>query len=119
MGKLTIPPPESCIAERAGMKLYIKPFREEMPLYRGIKLMCADPFFRGRRAAHLTWIVHLGRCKGGGDCWILEQHAPELRKWIESECAKELNAQYLIDALGIEQAEYDALVAAEQAKYKK
>jgi hypothetical protein len=119
MPEIAIPDIATRIAFRPGVSLYAKDFREEMPLYRNVKLITAEPFFKARRSAHLTWIVHMGRCRGGGDCWILEQHNPELRKWIEQQCAEVFDAQYVMDTLGIEQAEYDALVAAEQAKYKK
>jgi len=119
MPKLIIPDPDSCIGERPGVKLYVRDFRDEMPLYRNVKIICEAPWFKGRKAANLTWIVHMNRCRSGGDCWLLEQHAPELRKWIEMICATELNPAYLMDALGINQQEYDELVAAEHAKYAK
>ncbi len=119
MPLLTFPPIESRIAHKPDFDLYVKDFREDMPLYRGIKLMTGKPWIDRRRSAHLTWIVHLGRCKGGGDCWLMEQHNKELRQWIEAACAIELNAESVMDNLGIDQAEYDALVAAEAAKYKK
>ena len=119
MPEIKIPPLEARIAIRPGAAIYAKEMREEYPLYRGIKVITDEPFYHTRRSAHLTWIVHLGRCKGGGDCWLLEQHNRELREWIESECALNFDASYVMDSLGIEQEEYDQLVKEEQSKYKK
>lgn len=119
MPKLITPPDDACIGERPGIKLYLLDFHEDAPLYRNIKIICDAPWYKGRKAANLSWIVHMNRCRGGGDCWLLEQHKPELRKWIELICATELNADYVIEMLGINREEYDAIVAAEQAKYAK
>lgn len=116
--RIIVPDPDSRFATKDGLDLYAKDFRGDMPLYRNIKLLAAEPYHQGRRTAHLTWIVHMGRCRGGADAWLLQQHRPEIRAWIEQECAAVFDAQYVQDTLGIDAAEYALLVDAEHAKYK-
>lgn len=119
MAYIKMPDAECLIAERPGVRLYMGDMREDYPLYRNIRLITEAPFIRARRSAHMVWIVHLARLRGGGDCWILEQHNPELRQWIESECAKVFDAQYVMDTFGLDAAEYADLVRTETDKYNK
>lgn len=109
--------PDSLIAEYPGVKAYAKDIRDQYPLYRGVKLMADGPTLAGRRTAHLTWVVHLARFRSGGDGWRLLQQSPEIITWLAAECAKQFDANYVGYTFGLDGAEYEALVAAEEAKY--
>lgn len=111
--------PESLICERDGVQVYAKEFREDFPLYRELKLISKEPWFQARRTAHPVWIVHQKRLRKGGDGWRLQQARPDLHAWIEAECALSFDAQYVQDTIGCSAEEYEALVEAENKKYKK
>lgn len=111
--------PEAQLSERDGIKLYMQDFNEDYPLYRKVKMVSDVPLFMQRRTAHLTWIVHLKRLQRGGDCWRLLQARPDLIQWVEAECAQSFDPQYVQDTIGCSAEEYEALVEAENKKYKK
>ena len=111
--------PEAMIAERDGIKLYMRDIIEDYPLYRKLKLVSQGPIYAQRRTAHVTWIVHLIRLQRGGDSWRLCQARPDLYDWITAECALSFGPDYVQDTFGLTPDEYQALVEAENKKYKK
>ena len=111
--------PDALICEREGVKVYAKELREEYPLYREVKMITTAPWFMSRRTAHFVWIVHQKRLRKGGDGWRLCQVRPDLYDWITAECALSFDPRYVQDTIGCSEAEYQALVEAENKKYKK
>jgi hypothetical protein len=118
-GRIVVPDPESTVAYHSELRatLYMKDLREEFPLYRYLKVITQKPWAAGKRTAHLTWIVHHKRLQRGGDSWRLLQASPAMYAWIEAECAKAFDAQYVKDTFGLDDAGYLELVAREEAKY--
>lgn len=116
--RITLPDPDTRIGRHeSGAELYAKDLRDEFPLYRELKLITPRAWQGGRRTAHLSWIVHCARLRSGGDAWQLAQHHPALHAWILECAAAVFDASYVKDTFGLSDAEYDALVAAEHAKY--
>lgn len=111
-------PDDAILAQRPDATLYVRDLKEQYPLYRNLYLVTKAPFHSLRCRAHLTYICHLGRLRLGGDGWRLAKSMPELVAWIETECRSLFDRSYLIDTFGFSEAELDALIAAEKAKYE-
>ena len=101
------------------LSLYLLDARDEYPLYRDVKLIARVPCLLGRRTLRLSWIIHEGRFKRGGGAWALAQDNPALMKWCEEQCAAFLTLDYLQELYGFTKAELNAMIAAENKKYKK
>lgn len=111
--------PDSIISRHeSGTILAVGPLRDEYPLYRQVRVLMPRPA-RGRRkfSYWCTWIVHQARFKRGGQDWRLMQEHPELAQWATAECAAILTPADAQESHGLSSSEWEALVAAEQAKY--
>lgn len=120
MPKLIVPPIETRIArdDARGWSLYAKDARDDAPLYRLVKCLTDAPWIDGRRTLHAAFIIHEKRLSRGGDAWLMAQHAPALKTWIETQCAEWFDLDYVAETFGYGPEELAELLAAEKAKYR-
>lgn len=115
--RIKYPDPDALLAESGDLALYAKDLNEDAPLYRGAKLISAEPLIGGRRSFHLAWHLDGARLSRGGDSWLILKHKPGVHEWITRVMADAFPLGYLTESLGLSSDEVAALVNAEREKY--